>query len=87
MTIRLEASEPAWVSIIDDQGAKLFGKVLLANETHTLELARSATLRTGNAGGLTVEFNGQAIGPLGPAGKVREILFRDGSFKMLGATK
>ena len=85
MAIHLEASEPAWVSIIDDEGTKLFAKVLLANEAHNLEIVRTATLRTGNAGGLTVDFNGQPIGPLGPPGKVREILFKDGGYKMLGA--
>ena len=85
MSVNLEASEPAWVSIIDDEGAKLFAKVLLANETYNLELARQATLRTGNAGGLTVKFNGQDIGTLGPPGKVREILFKDGGYKMLSA--
>jgi hypothetical protein len=85
MALHLAASEPAWVSIIDDRGTKLFAKVLLADETHDLELTRSATLRTGNAGGLSVEFNGQTVGQLGAPGKVREILFKDGAYKMLGA--
>jgi len=39
-------------------------------------------LRTGNAGGLIVRFNGKEIGPLGPAGKVRDIVFKDGAYKV-----
>jgi hypothetical protein len=87
MTVHLEASEPAWVSVTDGGGTKLFSKVLQAGESQSLGLTQTATLRTGNAGGLAVQFNGQPIGALGPQGKVREILFQDGTYKVLGSAR
>jgi hypothetical protein len=87
MTVHLEASEPAWVSVTDGGGTKLFSKVLQAGESQNLGLTQTATLRTGNAGGLAVQLNGQPIGTLGPQGKVREILFQDGTYKVLGSAR
>ncbi len=82
MHVDIEARQPAWVAITDASGKRLMAKTLEANETHTLELTAGATLRTGNAGGLIVRFNGKEIGPLGPTGKVRDISFKDGSYKI-----
>jgi hypothetical protein len=82
MHVDIEARQPAWVAITDASGKRLMSKTLEANETHTLELTAGATLRTGNAGGLIVRFNGKEIGPLGPTGKVRDISFKDGTYKI-----
>jgi hypothetical protein len=82
MHVDIEARQPAWVAITDASGKRLMAKTLEANETHTLELTAGATLRTGNAGGLIVRFNGKEIGPLGPTGKVRDISFKDGTYKI-----
>ena len=81
MHIDIEARQPAWVAITDASGKRLMAKTLEANETHTLELTAGATLRTGNAGGLVVRFNGKEIGPLGPVGKIRDISFKNGAYK------
>ena len=85
MRIELEAREPVWVAITDMNGRKLFERTLEANETRTVELTTGATLRTGNAGGLVLHLNGKPIGPLGPAGKVRVVEFKDGAFRMVPA--
>ena len=82
MHVDIEAREPAWVAITDASGKRLLAKTLETNETYSLELTPGATLRTGNAGGLIVRFNGKEIGPLGPAGKVRDIVFKDGAYKV-----
>ena len=82
MHVDIEARQPAWVAITDASGKRLLAKTLEANETHTLELTAGATLRTGNAGGLIVRFNGKEIGPLGPTGKIRDISFKDGAYKI-----
>ena len=42
------------------------------------------TLRVGNAGGLNVRFNGQLVGPLGTRGQVRDVVFRNGGYKIRG---
>jgi hypothetical protein len=82
MHVDIEARQPAWVAITDASGKRLLAKTLEANETHTLDLTAGATLRTGNAGGLIVRFNGKEIGPLGPTGKIRDISFKDGAYKI-----
>jgi hypothetical protein len=82
MHVDIEARQPAWVAITDASGKRLLAKTLEVNETHTLELTAGATLRTGNAGGLIVRFNGKEIGPLGPIGKIRDISFKDGAYKV-----
>ena len=83
MRIELEAREPVWVAVTDLSGRKLFERTLDANETRTLELSSGAILRTGNAGGLVIHFNGKSIGPLGPTGKIRDIEFKDGTFRIV----
>lgn len=83
MRVELEAREPAWVAITDIGGKKLFERTLEANETRIIELTTGATLRTGNAGGLVVRVNGKPVGPLGPAGRVRAVEFRDGNFRIV----
>jgi hypothetical protein len=82
MHVDIEARQPAWVAITDANAKRLFAKTLEANETRSLELTAGSILRTGNAGGLIVRFNGKEIGPLGPAGKVRDISFKNGAYKI-----
>ncbi len=83
MHVDLEAREPSWVSITDVDGKLLYVGVMQANETRSMDFAKAATLRTGNAGGLIVRFNGKEIGSIGPAGKIRDVEFQNGSFKIL----
>jgi len=83
MRVDLEAKEPVWVMITDVDGKTLMARTLQANETRTLELNKNATLRTGNAGGLHLRFNGRDIGPLGPTGKIRDVEFKSGAFKIV----
>ena len=85
-TVRIStrlAREPAWVSITDVDGRHLYVGVMQANETRSIDLTKGATLRTGNAGGLIVRFNGKEIGAIGPAGKIRDVEFQNGAFRIL----
>lgn len=83
MHIELQARDPCWVSITNVEGKHLFIGVLQANESRSLDLTTGAVLRTGNAGGLEVRFNGKDIGELGPTGKIRDVEFQNGNFKIL----
>jgi hypothetical protein len=83
MHVDLEAREAAWVSITDVDGRHVFVGVLQANESRSIDLTKAATLRTGNAGGLIVRFNGKEIGAIGPVGKVRDVEFQNGAFRIL----
>ncbi|HEV2200756.1 MAG TPA: RodZ domain-containing protein [Bryobacteraceae bacterium] len=80
MEIVLDATEPSWISMKDQDGKALFAQLLVPGSARTVTLQGSGTLRTGNAGGLVVQLNGNPIGPVGPNGKVREIEFKNGSF-------
>jgi len=70
----LSAIERTWLSIVAD-GQETFTGVLETAETKVLEGHETARIRTGNAGGLNVVFNGRAIGSLGPRGQVRTVVF------------
>jgi len=82
MHVEIEAREPAWVSVTDGSGKRLMSKTMDANETEALDLTSGAVLRTGNAGGVVVRVNGKEIGPLGPTGKIRDISFKNGAYKI-----
>ena len=82
MRVEMQAQEPVWVMVTDKEGKILIARTLQANETRSLELTTGATLRTGNAGGLRVRLNGKDLGPLGPTGKIRDVEFKAGAFKV-----
>lgn len=83
-TLELSATEPAWLSIIAD-GKPSFRGILEKAETKVLEGHRTARIRTGNAGGVNVVFNGKSLGALGPRGQIRTVLFTKNNYEVLQA--
>ena len=83
MQVDLEASEATWISVVDADRKTLLSRVLNPGEVRRVEVDNGSVVRTGNAGGTVVKLNGKSIGPLGPHGRVREIEFRDGAFKII----
>ena len=71
--LRLEATEPAWVSLTTSTGVTLLNRLLEPGAVTSMQLDGPARLRTGNAGGLLVTIAGRPIGVLGPHARVREI--------------
>jgi len=82
MRLELEATEMAWVSLTDANGNSLLAKALAPGDLRTIDIDHAAKLRIGNAGGLIVKLDGKPLGTLGPKGKIREIDFQDGEFKI-----
>jgi hypothetical protein len=82
MRVDLQATEPTWISLTDVAGKKLLVGLLVPGDSRSIELTKSATLRTGNAGGLKARLDGKPLGPIGLHGKVVEIEFKDGGFKL-----
>lgn len=80
--VELSAIERTWLSVMAD-GIQTFNGVLEADDTKLLEGRETARIRTGNAGGLSVVFNGKAIGSLGPRGQIRTIVFTKNGYEML----
>jgi hypothetical protein len=81
-SLRIVASEPVWVSLRSADGPPILARLFVPGEERTLELPKRAILRAGNAGGIQVDWNGQSIGPLGGHGQVRDVIFRDGGFRI-----
>lgn len=84
VAVRLELSaiERSWLSVMAD-GVQTFNGILEADHTQVLEGREMARIRTGNAGGLNVVFNGKAIGSLGPRGEVRTVVFTKNGYETL----
>jgi cytoskeleton protein RodZ len=82
VVLNLAATEETWLSITSD-GKQIFSGVLQPSQTKTLTGLEAAKLRVGNAGGLEVRWNGKPIGPIGPRGQVRVILFTPENFQIL----
>lgn len=69
--IVLKATQDAWVQVRDRQGTLLLTRVLRVGDTYRVPNQDDLTLLTGNAGGLEITVDGQALAPLGPVGAVR----------------
>jgi cytoskeleton protein RodZ len=86
VVLNLSATEKTWLSITSD-GKQIFSGVLEPSETKTLTGLEVAKLKVGNAAGLEVRWNGKAIGPIGPRGQVRVVLFTPENFQILSPSQ
>jgi len=82
VVLSLSATEKTWISI-SSHGKIIFSGILEPSQTKTLTGADVAKLRIGNAGGLEIQWNGKAIGPVGPRGQVRVVVFTPDGFQIL----
>ena len=84
--LSLSASELTWLSI-SSQGRQIFSGVLQPSEFKTISGVDAATLKTGNAGGVEVRWNGKPLGPIGGRGEVRTVLLTPGNVEILAPAK
>ena len=82
VVLNLSATETTWLSITSE-GKNIFSGVLEPSQTKTLRASDVAKMKVGNAGGLDVRWNGKPIGPIGPRGQVRVVLFTPENFQIL----
>jgi cytoskeleton protein RodZ len=68
---------PSWLSILAD-GTLAYEQIAQPGFSQTFEAQREISIRTGNAGAVGVEVNGQNLGKLGESG---EVLTRDFTLK------
>lgn len=80
--LTLAATEDTWVSVTAD-GHNVFSGVIKGQEHRNIEGKQSTRLRIGNAGGITVEWNGRPLGTLGKRGEVRDVVFTPDSYKLI----
>ena len=73
-TVFIKARENSWVSIVADGKTRWEG-VLDANMERSIKAGKELVLRTGNAGGLEISYNGKPLGALGKEKQVRTFTF------------
>jgi hypothetical protein len=74
----ITASEPSWVhAFIDDTEAK--EALMQPGERIEWSVKKHVRLTVGNAGGVSVEFNGEPVPSLGVSGKVRTVVLPKGA--------
>jgi cytoskeleton protein RodZ len=74
VVLAIKANQPTWVSMTVD-GKPYMAETMAAGNERTIEARERIVLRTGNAGGLEVSYNGQPAAPAGRDGQVRTITF------------
>lgn len=72
--VQVTAKEDAWVSIVAD-GKSVMERVLTAEKRKKIKAGKTLVLRTGNAGGIEVTFNGVSLGSLGNENEPRTLTF------------
>lgn len=82
ISVDLAATEPTWVSLSSD-GKTVFTGILNPNQTRQFTVSLNAKLTTGNAAGLDVKLNGKPVGPIGPRGQVRTVVFTADNVQIL----
>jgi cytoskeletal protein RodZ len=82
VALNLSATEKTWLSI-SSGGKQIFSGILEPSQTKTLTGLDAAHMKVGNAGGIEVQWNGKAIGPIGPRGQVRVVEFTPDHFEIL----
>lgn len=66
----IRATGESWIQIEDASGATLFTRILRAGDLYRVPNQPGLTMKTGNAGTLTVVVDGRALPPLGDFGEV-----------------
>ena len=82
LSLNVSATEKTWLEI-SSGGQKLFVGLLEAGQSQLINRAESARMVVGNAGGVSVRRSGHDIGPIGPRGQVRVVLFRPDAWEIL----
>jgi cytoskeletal protein RodZ len=72
--VQVKAKEDSWVSIVAD-GKSVMERVLSADKQKKIKAGKTLVLRTGNAGGIEVTFNGVSLGSLGNENEPRTLTF------------
>jgi cytoskeleton protein RodZ len=73
--VSVKAREDSWVSIVAD-GKSIMQRVLGADKHKKVKAGKVLVLRTGNAGGIEVSFNGRSLGAIGNENEPRTLTFK-----------
>ncbi|HEY6968159.1 MAG TPA: RodZ domain-containing protein [Candidatus Angelobacter sp.] len=74
ISVVIKARKDSWISIVAD-GQTLWEGTLNASKERSIQADKELVLKTGNAAGIDVSYNGKPIGILGKEKEVRTITF------------
>jgi cytoskeleton protein RodZ len=80
--LEVAATERTWLSVTAD-GRPAYSGILEKEEVKVLDGQETAELRTGNAAGVNITFNGRQLGAIGPRGTTRRVIFTKTSFEVV----
>jgi cytoskeleton protein RodZ len=80
--VDLSALEPTWLSVTAD-GRQEFNGTLEPEQKKTFAGRERGRIRTGNAGGISLVFNGKPIGVVGRRGEIRDIVFTRNNYRIV----
>jgi cytoskeletal protein RodZ len=72
LVLEVAVHEKAWIKVSAD-GSTVLNEELQPGATRTVTAQNSISIRTGNAGGLSLKLNDKAVRPLGRSGDVRDL--------------
>ncbi|MBL8235633.1 MAG: DUF4115 domain-containing protein, partial [Bryobacterales bacterium] len=80
LNVSIASKEDTWVRITTD-GKVILARVISPGEPLVTAVANeNAKVLIGNAGGVSIRFNGNDIGVVGPRGQVRTVEFTPAGF-------
>jgi len=82
--VALTADEPAWIQV-EVNGKYQFSGTLAAHESRNIDADGPVQIKLGNAGGVTLTWNGKPVGPVGPKGQIRTVQFTSGGFQIVSS--
>ena len=80
--VEISGLERSWLALAAD-GRQIFSGFLEADQTKVLRGREVGRIRTGNAGGVSLVFNGKPIGVAGPRGQIRTVVFTKDNYQVL----
>jgi cytoskeleton protein RodZ len=72
--VLVQAHEASWTAITSD-GRSVYSGIMPAGDQHAVRGRREVVVKSGNVGGIDLEFNGKRLEPQGHNGQVRTITF------------
>jgi cytoskeleton protein RodZ len=79
-SVVIKAREDSWISITAD-GQTLWEGTLNASNERSIQVGKELVLKTGNAAGIDVSYNGKPLGALGKENEVRILTFNTGGLQ------
>ncbi len=79
ISLEVRTREDSWISVTAD-GKMLMDGIMPAESSKRFRAQKNMVLKTGNAGGVELSYNGKALPPLGTSNEVKSLTFTPQGF-------